>query len=84
MKPLFFAFALALLPIRCLAADAVTQHILTLNGNVIHYTARAGTITIYDEKRRPIDTMFYTAYTQDGVDPYNRPVTFFYNGGPGG
>ena len=56
MKPLFFAFALALLPIRCLAADAVTQHILTLNGNVIHYTARAGTITIYDEKRRPIES----------------------------
>ncbi|MGD0967849.1 MAG: peptidase S10 [Candidatus Aquilonibacter sp.] len=84
MKPLFFAFVLALLPIRSLATDAVTQHTLTMNGRVIHYTARAGTITLYDEKRQPIDTMFYTAYTQDGVNPSTRPVTFFYNGGPGG
>ncbi len=84
MKALFFGLALALLPIRSLAADAVTQHTLTMDGRVIHYTARAGTITLYDEKRRPIDTMFYTAYTQDGVDPAKRPVTFFYNGGPGG
>ena len=27
--------------------------------------------------------MFYTAFTLDGVDPRTRPVTFFYNGGPG-
>ena len=27
--------------------------------------------------------IFYTAFTLDGADPRTRPVTFFYNGGPG-
>jgi carboxypeptidase C (cathepsin A) len=27
--------------------------------------------------------MFFTAFTLDGADPSTRPVTFFYNGGPG-
>jgi carboxypeptidase C (cathepsin A) len=27
--------------------------------------------------------MFFTAFTLDGADPTTRPVTFFYNGGPG-
>ena len=64
--------------------DAVTQHVLTLQGETIHYTARAGTITLYDDKNQPTNTMFFTAYTKDGADERNRPITFFYNGGPGG
>jgi carboxypeptidase C (cathepsin A) len=84
MKTLCLALALSLAPLPALAADAVTQHTLMMAGRTIHYTARAGTITLYDEKNHPIDTMFYTAYTQDGVDATARPITFFYNGGPGG
>ncbi len=65
-------------------ADAVTTHALQLGGTAIRYTARAGTIVLYDDKHQPTNSMFYTAYVQDGVDPSTRPVTFFYNGGPGG
>ncbi len=65
-------------------ADAVTHHSLTLNGDVIAYTGRAGTITLYDKKRRPTADIFFTSYVKEGVDAARRPITFFYNGGPGG
>ena len=63
---------------------AVTHHVLHLDGTAIAYTARAGTITLKNAKDQPVISMFYTAYTQDGAAPSTRPVTFFYNGGPGG
>jgi carboxypeptidase C (cathepsin A) len=65
------------------AHDAVTQHTITLGGKVFPYTARAGTIELEDEKGETNCRMFYTAFTVDGADPRTRPVTFFYNGGPG-
>jgi carboxypeptidase C (cathepsin A) len=65
------------------APDAVTAHTLTLGGKVLPYTARAGTITLENEKDQPTARIFYTAFTLDGTDPRTRPVTFFYNGGPG-
>jgi carboxypeptidase C (cathepsin A) len=65
------------------APDAVTQHTIDLHGRTLRYTARAGTITLRDQSDRPEATMFYTAFTLDGADLAKRPVTFFYNGGPG-
>ncbi len=64
-------------------ADAVTQHSITLGGKTYPYTARAGTITLEDQKGQPDCRMFYTAFTADRADPRTRPVTFLYNGGPG-
>ncbi len=64
--------------------DAVTQHVLEMHGRTIAYSARAGTIVLYDDKNQPTAAMFYTAYSQNGVSEARRPVTFFYNGGPGG
>lgn len=52
----------------------------TVDGRVIGYTATAGTLTIRDEHGKPQASLFYTAYTSPGK---HRPVTFFYNGGPG-
>jgi carboxypeptidase C (cathepsin A) len=63
--------------------DAVTEHTIVLDGKTISYTARAGTITLFNEKEQPTARIFYTACTQDGVSPSSRPVTFIYNGGPG-
>lgn len=63
--------------------DAVTHHAITLGGRRILYTARAGTITLRNAASKPELRMFYVAYTQDGVNPSSRPVTFLYNGGPG-
>ena len=62
---------------------SVTKHDITLGGQPIHYTATAGNLLIRDDQDRPNASIFYVAYTQDGVDAKSRPVTFFYNGGPG-
>jgi len=63
--------------------DAVTSHTAVIGGAPIAYTARAGTITLRNEKEQPTARVFYTAYTVEGSDPGTRPVTFIYNGGPG-
>ncbi len=62
---------------------SVTKHDWAGGGQTIHYTATAGNLLIKDEKDKPNASIFYVAYTADGADPKNRPVTFFYNGGPG-
>ncbi|MBV8530349.1 MAG: peptidase S10, partial [Candidatus Eremiobacteraeota bacterium] len=60
-----------------------TQHRVTVDGRSIPYTAVAGTIVLKDERGDAIASMFYTAYTENGANLDNRPVTFVYNGGPG-
>ncbi len=60
-----------------------TKHDWTAGSRSVHYTATAGTLQIKDEEDKVIGTMFYVAYTEDGVAPGTRPVTFLYNGGPG-
>lgn len=61
-----------------------THHIAQTQAGAIKYTATAGTLTIRDDDAKPIASVFYVAYTADGVKDYaHRPVTFFYNGGPG-
>ena len=67
-------------------AAAVSHGAVTVRGQRISYTATAGTLTIRNDDAKPIASMFYTAYTRDGANlngGSNRPVTFFYNGGPG-
>jgi carboxypeptidase C (cathepsin A) len=63
--------------------SAVTKHDITLAGKTIHYTATAGNLLIKDADGKPNGSIFYTAYTEDGAEEKSRPVTFFYNGGPG-
>jgi carboxypeptidase C (cathepsin A) len=64
--------------------SSVTHHDLNLEGKALHYTATAGTLLIRDgEDDHPYGSIFSVAYTLDGADPNTRPVTFFYNGGPG-
>ena len=64
--------------------SSATDHELALDGKTIHYKATAGTLLIDGEDEKPYGTVFYVAYTMNGVsDPRTRPVTFLYNGGPG-
>ena len=64
--------------------DSVTHHSVTVAGQRIAYTARAGTSVLHDPSTNDVTgRMFYVAYTKDGTDVSKRPVTFFYNGGPG-
>lgn len=61
-----------------------TRHSLQIGGRTIDYTATAGTIFLRDHKNEPTASIFYIAYTRDGVDDHGkRPVTFSFNGGPG-
>ena len=62
---------------------AATKHDWSTNGATLHYTATAGNLLVKDAKNSANGSIFYVAYTQDGVDSRSRPVTFFYNGGPG-
>ena len=64
-------------------AASVSTGAVTVSGVRIPYTATAGTLTIRDDDGKPTASIFYTAYTRDGSAPGTRPVTFFYNGGPG-
>ena len=63
--------------------DSVTAHTITVDGHLIPYTARAGTLTLYDQDEHPTARVFYTAYSADAANALTRPVTFVYNGGPG-
>ena len=66
------------------ARKVETHASVEVGGKTIHYTATAGTIILRNKKNQPTGSMFYVAYTEDGVrDPAHRPVTFLYNGGPG-
>ena len=65
-------------------AAAVTHHVATLGGVPVPYTATAGHLVAVDpSSSKPAAKFFYVAFTADGVPASVRPVTFFYNGGPG-
>ncbi len=62
---------------------AVVKGTLVLGSQAIAYTATTGHLTATDTQTGRAASFFYVAYTADGKDPGQRPVTFFYNGGPG-
>lgn len=63
---------------------SVTEHEAEIAGETIPYTATAGNLLLTAENGKPKGSIFYVAYTRDGVDdPSERPVTFSFNGGPG-
>jgi carboxypeptidase C (cathepsin A) len=70
---------------------------VTIGGSVINYDAFAGTLVVHpkgwddvpqnadpDPKNKAAEaSMFYVAYMKSDTKGAVRPVTFFYNGGPG-
>ncbi len=65
-------------------AHAVTKHTLVLGGRTLAYTARTGHLIARDPASGAAEaSFFHVSYLRDGADPAMRPVTFFYNGGPG-
>lgn len=64
-------------------AAAVSTQTLTANGQTLSYTATAGHLIARDAAGAAEASVFYVAYTLPGADAATRPVTFFYNGGPG-
>jgi carboxypeptidase C (cathepsin A) len=66
-----------------LPVDSTTKQTVALPGRTLAFTATAGSIHLFNERGDPQADIAYTAYELDGVDPHGRPVTFFFNGGPG-
>lgn len=64
-------------------AAAVSTQTLTANGQTLSYAATAGHLIARDAAGAAQASVFYVAYTLPGQDSATRPVTFFYNGGPG-
>ena len=64
-------------------SPAVKHNRITIGGKPIAYTATAATVDLKDAKGELIARMFSVAYTVDGADAKQRPVTFAFNGGPG-
>ena len=62
---------------------ATTHGSLTLGGTTVAYTATVGHLSALDSNQSPEASIFYVAYTADGAAAASRPVTFFFNGGPG-
>jgi carboxypeptidase C (cathepsin A) len=61
-----------------------TKHFVQIGGAKIDYTAIAGTVLLRNAKNEPTASIFYIAYTRDGIDDRTkRPITFSFNGGPG-
>ncbi len=64
--------------------SSTTKHSIQINGKALAYTATAGTLVLKKDDTKPWASIFYVAYTLDGVqDLSKRPITFSFNGGPG-
>ncbi len=63
---------------------AITRHTIAIAGKTLSYTATAGhLVTVDPSTSKPDAKLFYVAFVLDGATLDSRPVTFFYNGGPG-
>lgn len=47
------------------------------------YSTKAGLMPVGENPEAPKAELFYVAYTLDGADAAQRPLTFLFNGGPG-
>jgi carboxypeptidase C (cathepsin A) len=60
---------------------STTSGSVTAGGQKINYKANTGTLILKNDKDEPALSMFYVYYAKDGGG--DRPITFFFNGGPG-
>ncbi|HLW98013.1 MAG TPA: hypothetical protein VKR82_05160 [Candidatus Acidoferrales bacterium] len=64
--------------------SSVTEHTIRIGGQTIPYKATASTILLKDDAGEPTGLMYSVAYTRSDVtDLSKRPISFYYNGGPG-
>ncbi len=69
---------------RALPAESTTSHVVTLQGEKISVTARAGAIRLRDaQSEAPQADVAFVSYERSGADPQTRPIMFVFNGGPG-
>lgn len=68
---------------RRLPEDATTKHTISVRGRTLAFTATVGSLRLFNERGDGQADIVYTAYQLDGTEARTRPVTFFFNGGPG-
>ena len=68
---------------RRMPEDSTTRQTISVGGRTLAFTATAGSLRLFNEKGEGQADIAYTAYHLEGTDPRSRPVTFFFNGGPG-
>ncbi|MEO6813734.1 MAG: hypothetical protein ABI172_07370 [Ginsengibacter sp.] len=67
-----------------LDSSVTTRNTITIKGQVVPYTATAGTLPLWDEDGKAIASVFYTYYVRTDVkDRATRPLVISFNGGPG-
>ncbi|HET7118816.1 MAG TPA: carboxypeptidase [Hanamia sp.] len=71
-------------PMVIVDSSVTTKNTITIKGQVVPYTAKAGTLPVWDENGKPIASVFYTYYERSDVkDRASRPLVISFNGGPG-
>ena len=71
-------------PMVIVDSSVTTKNTFTIKGQTIPYTAKAGTLPIWDKEGKPIASVFYTYYERTDVkDRASRPLVISFNGGPG-
>src|SRR5437867_3601520 len=61
-------------------APVITKHQVTINGQVINYTATAGYLPLKDQQGKTKANIFFVAYTKDAVNKDTQPITYAFNG----
>lgn len=78
------------LPLAPVVAPAPTSPLgqmkasVLIGGREVRYRGEAGEMVMTDAAGRPRATIFSVAYLAEGQKAESRPVTFVFNGGPGG
>lgn len=71
-------------PMVVVDSSVTTRNTITIKGQVVPYTAKAGTLPVWDDDGKPIASIFYTYYERSDVkDRASRPLVISFNGGPG-
>ena len=68
---------------RRLPEDSTTRQTISVPGRTLAFTATAGSLRLFNGRGEPQADIAYTAYQLEGAEARSRPVTFFFNGGPG-
>ncbi len=65
-------------------STVVTNHVVTIKGKKVPFSATVGTQPVWNNDGDPIATLFYTFYERTDVkDKDTRPLVISFNGGPG-
>lgn len=71
-------------PMVIVDSSVTIKNTVTIKGQTVPYTAKSGTLPIWDENGKPVASVFYTYYERSDVkDRTSRPLAISFNGGPG-